>query len=91
VLREDGHPSIGAADAAMMVTDTYPNRLGEQTLLVFDMTTNTAQNLARFYSPRGRGETRCDLHPRWDFTGRRIAVDSAHNGERRLCVVHLGA
>ena len=90
ILNEDGHPSPCPANPSILVTDTYPNATGEQSLLTYDMADGTVQRIGHFFSPlRFRGEKRCDLHPRWDATGERIAVDSAHGGERRLCVVHM--
>jgi hypothetical protein len=87
-LREDGHPSMSPARPTLMVTDTYPDALGEQALMLFDMHSVKLQIVARLFSPnRFRGERRCDLHPRWDLAGGRICVDSAHRGERRLCVI----
>jgi hypothetical protein len=89
ILREDGHPSMSPAFANLMVTDTYPDRLGERSVLLFHLKTNALKRVGRFYSPRGlRGETRCDLHPRWNRAGSKISVDSAHSGERRLCIIH---
>jgi hypothetical protein len=35
-------------------------------------------------------DVKCDLHPRLDRAGRRVAVDSAHSGSRQLYVVDIG-
>ena len=87
-LCEDGHPSMSPANPTLMVTDTYPNRLGEQSLFIFDIASEQLGKVASLYSPsRLRGEIRCDLHPRWSRDGRTICVDSAHRGERRICLI----
>jgi hypothetical protein len=91
VLKEDGHPSMSPTVDHLMITDTYPDRFGEQSVLLFDMQTSSVKCLARLYRPaRFRGEVRCDLHPRWNRAGDRVAIDSAHSGERRLCVIDAG-
>ncbi|SVE55722.1 uncharacterized protein METZ01_LOCUS508576, partial [marine metagenome] len=42
------------------------------------------------YSPPAlTAEVRCDLHPRWSPTGSMICFDSAHEGKRAVCVLHL--
>jgi hypothetical protein len=88
VLRADGHPSF-APDGALLLTDTYPDRYGDQHLLLLDASGNLME-LSRFFLPvRWRGETRCDLHPRWDRTGRAICIDSAHEGRRALYVIDI--
>jgi hypothetical protein len=32
---------------------------------------------------------KCDLHARWDRSGTRIALDSAHSGSRQLYIVDV--
>ena len=89
-LREDGHPSMSPADPLFMVTDTYPDSLGEQSLIIFDIARARLWKLASLYSPSLlRGEIRCDLHPRWSRDGRKICIDSAHRGERRICLISV--
>ena len=93
LLCVDGHPTW-SPDGKTLLTDTYPDKYGEQALINY-----TEQDggyvLHRFRTPihlsyRHGGEVRCDLHPRWDRTGRRICVDSASGGSRSLYVVEIG-
>jgi hypothetical protein len=89
-LVEDGHPSISPVDGGLMVTDTYPDGLGEQSLLLYDVMRSRLTRVAQLYSPpQLRGEVRCDLHPRWSRGGDHLCVDSGHGGERRLCVIGI--
>lgn len=91
-LREDGHPSMSPVHPGLMITDTYPDELAEQHVIGFELQSERLERVATFFSPmRFRGERRCDLHPRWSRSGTQIAIDSAHLGERRICVIDLQA
>jgi hypothetical protein len=84
----DGHPSISSA--GVIVTDTYPNKWGEQALMLFFPEQNIIKNIGFFYSPPFlKGTLRCDLHPRWDQKGERICFDSAHQGNRAMYLVDV--
>lgn len=86
---QDGHPSLSPS-GDLLVTDTYPDRAGEQTLLVYSMREGILREAGRVYSPfRYRGPQRCDLHPRWDRTGRRICFDGTQKGSRIMYVFEL--
>ncbi|HBD92603.1 MAG: hypothetical protein A2015_15915 [Spirochaetes bacterium GWF1_31_7] len=85
ILNEDGHPSI-THNGRYIVTDTYPDRSGMQSVVVFDIQLNQIIKKASFFSPiQYRGSTRCDLHPRWDADDKGFTFDSVHNGVRELC------
>jgi hypothetical protein len=88
---EDGHPAL-APDGHTIVVDTYPDRLSERRLSMFDLRTGRSRTIGHFYSPVGQqGDRRCDLHPRWCPSGLRVAIDSAHEGRRGLYVIDLAA
>lgn len=83
----DGHPSVFAD---WFVTDTYPNKSAQQTLLMGNWKTGTWKVLGEFFHPLTlSGSNRCDLHPRWAPDGERIYFDSAHTGKRALYVMEL--
>jgi hypothetical protein len=90
VLTEDGHCSF-SPDRRWVLNDTYPDRYGLRTLMLFDHKRGTRIDLARLYSPKERwwGEIRCDLHPRWSPDGRYACIDSVHSGERQMYQVDL--
>jgi len=89
VLR-DGHPTV-SPKGNLLVTDTYPNRFGHQCLFLYSFSNNQTLEIGRFFSPfRYRGFMRCDLHPRFDRTGRLICFDSVHEGSRSMYVLDLG-
>lgn len=86
LLTEDGHPSV-TDSGKVILTDTYPDPFGYQSLLLHDREARTTRILAQFYSPLAfRGAGRCDLHPRLSPDGSLICVDSARDGRRALYV-----
>jgi hypothetical protein len=87
-LKRDGHPSF-SPKGDLILTDTYPDKYGEQHLLLYNKK-NELIDLHQFYSPlKFRGEVRCDLHPRWDRRGHYISVDSAMDGKRAIYLLKL--
>ena len=92
VLTQDGHPSLCPVHESIMLTDTYPNRVREQDLLLFNRAENSVGKIASLYVPvKFTGEFRCDLHPRWNPGGDMVCIDSSHRGERRICLLNLGS
>lgn len=90
----DGHPSF-SPNKRWIVTDTYPDRFRQSRLILYDMETQSRFDLAKLRNPRRFASTtfenhwQCDLHPRWDRTGKMICFDSAYTGERALCTIRL--
>ena len=88
VLQEDGHCSY-SPDRNWILTDTYPDaKHSERTLHLYHPESGTRFDVGRFYSPpQFTGEIRCDLHPRWSRDGRRVCIDSVHEGQRQMYVI----
>jgi hypothetical protein len=85
-LRKDGHPTW--TGDGHMITDTYPDIMRLQHLMIYDQHHESVKTLAKFYVPEDfTGEVRCDLHPRVDEAARRICVDMVRNNARALCVM----
>ncbi len=85
----DGHPSV-SPDGEWVVTDTYPDRTRTRSLWLYNVESGGSVRLGGFVSPFGfDGPTRCDLHPRWSADGRRVSVDSSHEGTRRSYIITL--
>ena len=86
LLTKDGHPSYSPIDN-FLLTDTYPDKYREQHVLLLTADERLF-DLTRIYSPpEFKGETRCDLHPRWSRQGRAICVDETDRGLRELAVL----
>ncbi|WP_413683548.1 hypothetical protein [Prochlorococcus sp. MIT 1011] len=88
ILTEDGHPSLSNPRTDLLLTDTYPNKLSEQSLLIYNIYNNNLYKLASYYHPLSyRNDFRCDLHPRWSNNSKLISIDSAHKGQRSICII----
>ena len=89
VLEQDGHPMF-TPDRRWMLTDTYVFE-GHQPLILYSMTSGKRYDVAQFpaHADFLNPVLKCDLHARWDRSGTRIALDSAHSGLRQLYVVDV--
>ncbi len=89
ILEQDGHPMF-TPDRKWMVTDTYAYE-GHQPLILVEMETQNRADVASFpVHPDFREPSlKCDLHPRLNRAGTQVCVDSAHSGQRQLCVVDI--
>lgn len=85
----DGHPVAMGDD--ILLTDTYPNRLGIRGLFFLACSTDCQQrnvvNVARFVEPWYLwGHRRCDLHPSVSPSGNLWQVDVVSQGRRGVCI-----
>lgn len=90
-VRKDCHPMFSPANPNIVLLDSYPRRpLMERELYLVDIEKDERVDIAAFYSPPHlTGVQRCDLHPRWDRVGQRVAVDSGHAGVRKLVTLEI--
>ena len=85
-MKEDGHPTFSIK--GKVVCDTYPNRFSQQLLYTYDESRNDYRKILSFFNPLTfKGETRCDLHPRWNYNGNKICVDSPNTSSQRSMYV----
>jgi len=89
VLACDGHCSF-SPDRRWVLTDTYPDATQHRTLILYHWATGERIDIGRFYAPKMHWEIRCDLHPRWSPDGRKICLDSIHEGSRQMYVLDIG-
>ncbi len=90
VLTADGHCSY-SPDGRWILNDAYPGRDSRRALMLFDPAENRRIDIGRFLAPKAlQGEIRCDLHPRWSRDGRKVCIDSAHEGARQMYVLDVG-
>lgn len=87
-LNTDGHCSY-SPDGKYIITDTYPNRkrLASVFLCKED---GCCKRIARVFAPfRYDFNCRCDLHPRWSRDGKKICIDSVHEGKRAMYLIPI--
>jgi hypothetical protein len=92
-LRGDGHCSVGPDDN-WMVTDGAIDATLEKNLLIYNLQAKQGLELGKFPMKEKRyfsSDVRCDLHPRWDRTGKAICIDALEtkNWTRQVHVVNL--
>lgn len=88
-LNTDGHCSY-SFDKQFIVTDTYPNRKRQASVYLCTEEDNCYKKIASVFEPfRYDNNCRCDLHPRWNYAGDKICIDSVHEGKRGLYVIQI--
>jgi hypothetical protein len=89
VISEDGHPSF-LASGPFLLTDTYPDRLRNQKLLLYNIESNALTCVNSYFTPsQFTGEVRCDLHPRISPDEKLVCIDSAHENKRAMYVLDI--
>ena len=83
VMTQNGHCTYLPGND-WILNDTYPDENREQHLYLYHVATGKKVALGSFHAPdEYRGEWRCDLHPRSSPDGRRVVIDSIHEGHGR--------
>lgn len=79
-------------DQRYIMGDGYPDKDGYRWLHFIEVETSKDVVLGKYYSYYRDGnsnEFRCDLHARYDRTGRYVSFDSNHIGNRCVCMLDL--
>lgn len=92
VMTVNGHCTyVPKTGNRWILNDTYPDRNRNQNVYLFDTKTGTRRELGSFASPpEYTGEWRCDTHPRTSPDGKKVVIDSAHNGGRQMYMIDIG-
>lgn len=89
LLKSDGHPMF-RPDRKWLVTDSYPDKRGRQHLYLVDMESQVVFEIGQFDADTTLpSDIKCDLHPRWNRSGTKIAIDTAINGDRQVMIVDV--
>ena len=91
-LLADGHPMYRPG-GRWLVTDTYPDPDRKQALILFDTDSERRIDVGSLQADAsvGDGDVKCDLHPRWDRSGRLVCVDTTRAGIRQCVIVDAGS
>ncbi len=84
----DGHCSF-SPDGEWILTDTYPDDDNHRVVALYHPERRQRINIGRFHSMPLPDEIRCDLHPRWGRCGRKVCIDSTHEGTRQMYIIDL--
>ena len=89
-LSKDGHPTI-FDNKQKMIYDSYPDKLGYQSLNLFDISKNSNKILFKTYMPnKYAGEFKCDLHPRLStYNNKMISIDLVHENKRAMGLIKI--
>lgn len=89
-LTANGHFTF-SPDRKWLLTDSPPDADGERSILLYEWATGRLAEVCRFRpQPLEHFELRCDPHPRWHPDGRRVCLDSDHDGGRQMYLVDVG-
>lgn len=83
---------LNSPNKRYILGDDYPDREGYRTLHLIDTEKDIDTIIGKYYSYTRTGDTteyRCDLHARFDRTGRYVSFDSNHPGSRCICIVDM--
>jgi len=83
LLAIDGHPSF-SNDGRYMITDTYPDPKGYQSLIIFDMCTHKGICIAQLYAHYHKNPASCDLHPKLSKNNDYVCVDTAYDTKHHM-------
>ena len=85
----DGHPSC---HGKWVTIDTYPDKSLMQHLYLYNILTDDVYNLLEVkHGLNYKGESRCDLHPRFSPDGNRIYFDTVYEGCRKLAYIDVSS
>ena len=89
VMTVNGHCTY-LPNKRWILNDTYPDRERNQNPYLFNTETAKRYPLGHFNLPKDyAGEFRCDTHPRFSPDGKKVTIDSAHEGGRQIYLIDI--
>lgn len=86
VLSGNGHITW-SKDMNIILIDTYQDKKGYRSLMLFDVKNNKKKNIGQFFSHYNDCGYRADLHPRFNHSEEFIVIDSAHLKKRKVLII----
>jgi len=88
ILNKDGHPSCNQHINNLVLTDTYPDTNSKVSFMLFNTKNEEVIILDTLNSLSHTDNTpfRCDLHPKWSFSGKYISIDTMDSTKRGIYV-----
>lgn len=92
VMTENGHCTFLPGNR-WILNDTYPDKQRLQHPYLYNVASAKRVPLGHFELPKAyTGEWRCDTHPRFSPDGKKVVIDSAHEGNgRQLYLIDIGS
>ena len=73
-----------------ILNDTYPDKDRRQNVYLYNVASGKRTELGAFHSPaQYTGEWRCDTPPRFSPDGKKVVIDSPHNGGRQMYLIDI--
>ncbi|MEI7728998.1 MAG: hypothetical protein WCO56_05485 [Verrucomicrobiota bacterium] len=93
VMTVNGHNTyVPGTNDQWVLNDTYPDKQRLQHPYLFHIPTERRVPLGHLLSPKEfQGEWRCDTHPCASRDGKRVCLDSTHEGGRQVYLVDIEA
>lgn len=89
VMTVNGHNTYLRGDR-WILNDTYPDKDRLQHPYLFEVASSRRVPLGHFRSPpEYAGEWRCDTHPRSSPDGKKVCIDSPHEGGRQMYLIDI--
>jgi hypothetical protein len=87
----NGHCTyLNRDDNRWILNDTYPDKDRNQNVYLYDTKNENRTPVGSFHAPpQYTGEWRCDTHPRSSPDGKKVVIDSAHNGGRQMYLIDI--
>ena len=88
IINKDGHPSYNHNNENLVLTDTYPDKNSKASIFLYNIKNKDVTILDTLNSlpHTDNTEFRCDLHPKWSFSGKYISIDTLDRGSRGIYV-----
>ncbi len=93
-MSRNGHNTFVPNHPEWILNDTYPDANRQQTVYLYNTKTKKRVDISKLHMPPNVGlfgEFRCDTHPRTTPDGKKVIVNSVHNGGRQIYIFDISS